>query len=90
MEKSKRKNRNSKRERKSTIDSYHIYVYIYVCVCALDDFCFALLCERFEERSIASFETRANEAKRKRKMVRAIITATLLSSHRINIIRCIV
>lgn len=32
----------------------------------------------------------ANGAKRKRKMVCAIITATLLLSHRINIIRCIV
>ena len=67
-----------------------VIIYIYVYMRVFDDFCFASLCKRFEERSIASFETRTNGAKRKRKMVRAIITATLLSSHRINIIRCIV
>ena len=81
--KMRRKNRNNRRKRKSTIDSYRMYVF--------DDFCSASLCERFGgkiDRVVRNACERSKEKKKNGK--RAIITATLLSSHRINIIRCIV
>lgn len=83
--KMKRKDRRNKGKRKSTIDDHDPRYF--------DDFCFVSLTRNssvFKGRAIGLYKTRANRAKRKRKMVRAIITATLLSSHRINIIRCIV
>lgn len=80
-----KKHRRNKGKRKSTIDDHDPRYF--------DDFCFVSLTRNssvLKGRAIGLYKTRANRAKRKRKMVRAIITATLLSSHRINIIRCIV